>query len=75
MWEDKHKGIFLKLKKLANHVDGLKIIVISQNNMLLSMLFCKHVLKYSEDIPRYGKTMNKHFLGNKMFYNFLIAYL
>ena len=41
MLECKHKGILsLNLKKLANHVDDLKIILISQNEMLLLMLYC-----------------------------------
>ena len=56
MLELKHKGILsLNLKKLANRVDDLKIIIILQNEMLLLMLFCERVLKYREDIPRYGK--------------------
>ena len=46
MLERKHKGILsLNLKKLANRVDDLKIILILQNEMLLLMLFCKLVLK------------------------------
>ena len=64
MLELKHKGILsLNLKKLANRVDDLKIIIILQNEMLLLMLFCELVLKYREDIPRYGKTVNNSFLG------------
>ena len=39
----------------------LKIILILQNEML--MLLCKRVLKQSEDIPRYGNTINNYFLG------------
>ena len=64
MLEHKHKGILsLNLKKLANRVDDLKIILVLQNEMLLVMLFCKHFLKQREDIPRYGKTINNSFLG------------
>ena len=64
MLERKHKGILsLNLKKLANRVDDLKMILILQNEMLLLMLFCKRVLKQREDIPRYGKTINNSFLG------------
>ena len=62
MLEYKHKGILsLNLKKLANRADDLKIILILQNEMLLLMLFCKHVLKQKKDIPRYGKTVNNPF--------------
>ena len=44
--ERKHRGIFsLNLKELANRVDDLKIILILQNQMLLLVPFCKHVLK------------------------------
>ena len=54
MLERKHKAILsLNIKKLASHVDDLKIILILQNKMLLLMLFCKRVLKQREDIPRY----------------------
>ena len=64
MLERKHKGILsLNLKKLASRVDDLKIILILQNEMLLLMLFCKHVLKQREDIPIYGNTTNNTFLG------------
>ena len=64
MLKRKHKSILsLILKKLANHVDDLKIILILQNEMLLLMLFCKRVLKQREDIPRYDKTINNSFLG------------
>ena len=50
MLERKHKGILsLNLKKLANRVDDLKMILILQNEMLLLMLFCKCVLKPRED--------------------------
>ena len=64
MLQRKHKGILsLKLKKLASQVDDLKIILILQNEMLLLMLLCKHVLKQREDIPRYGNTINNSFLG------------
>ena len=60
----KHKGILsLNLKKLANGVDDLKIILILQNEMLLLMLFCKRVLKQREETPRYGNTINNSFLG------------
>ena len=64
MFEGKHKSILpWNLKKLASCVDDLKIILIWQNEMLLLMLFCKHVLKQREDIPRYGNTTNNTFLG------------
>ena len=64
MLERKNKGILsLNLKTLASCVDDLKIILILQNEMLLSMLFCKRVLKQKEDIPRYGSTINNSFLG------------
>ena len=64
MLECKHKGLLsLNLKKLANCADDLKIILTFQNEMLLLMLFFKHVLKQREDIPRYGKTINNSFLG------------
>ena len=57
MLEHKHKGILsLDLKKLASHVDDLKIILILQNEILLLMLLCELVLKQSEDIPRYVNT-------------------
>ena len=45
----------------ANHANDLKIIL--QNEMLLMMLFCKHVVRQKEDIPGYGKTINNSFLG------------
>ena len=71
MLERKHKGILsLNLKKLANRVDDLKMILILQNEMLLLMLFCKRVLKQREDIPRYGKTINNSFLGTVCFNTF-----
>ena len=64
MLESKHKGILcLNLKKLASRVDDLKITLILQNEMLLLILFCKHVLKQMEDISRYGKTIHNFFLG------------
>ena len=64
MLEHKHKAILpLNLKKLASRVDDLKIILISQNEMLLLMLLCKRVLKQREDMPRYGNTINNFFLG------------
>ena len=64
MLERKQKGIVsLNLKKLVSHVDHLKIVLILQNEMLLLMLFCKHVLKQREDIPRYGSTINNSLLG------------
>ena len=64
MLERKHKGILsLNLKKLASRVDGLKITLILQNEMLLLMLFCKRVFKQREEIPRYGKTIHNSFLG------------
>ena len=53
----------MNIKKLANHVDDLKIFLVLQNEMLLVMLFCKHFFKQREDIPRYGKTINNSFLG------------
>ena len=71
MLQRKHKSILsLNLKKLANRVDDLKIILILQNEMLLLMLFCKRVLKHREDIPRYGKTINNSFLGTVCFNTF-----
>ena len=64
MLECKHNGtLSLNLKKLANRVDDLKIILILQNEMLLLMLFCKRVLKQRENISRYGNTINNSFLG------------
>ena len=53
----------MNLKKLANPVDGLKITLILQIEILLLMLFCKRVLKQREDMPRYGNTINNSFLG------------
>ena len=50
MLERKHKGILsLNLKKKANCVDFLKIILILQNEMLLLMLFSMGVLKQKEE--------------------------
>ena len=67
MLERKHKGILsLNLKKLASRFDDLKITLILQNEMSLLMLFCKHVLKQREGIPRYGNTI-EFFFGNSMF--------
>ena len=64
MLEHKHKGILsFNLTKLASRFDDLKIILILQNEMLLLMLFCKHVLKQREDIPRYGNAINNSFWG------------
>ena len=64
MLEHKHKGILsLKLIKLSDRDDHLKIILILQNEMLLLMLFCKHVLNEREDTPKYGKTINNYLLG------------
>ena len=64
MPECKHKAILsLTLKKLANWVDDLKLILVLQNEMLLLMLFCGCVLKQREGISRYGKTINNSFLG------------
>ena len=64
MLERKHKGILsLNLKKLASHVDDLKMILVLQNKILLLMLLCKRVLKQKEDIPRYRNTINNSFLG------------
>ena len=49
MLEHKHKG--LNLKKLANRVDDLKIILILPNEMLLLMLFWEqYVLQFSMQI-------------------------
>ena len=68
MLEHKYEAILpLNLKKLASRVDDLKIILISQNEMLLLMLLCKRVLKQREDMPRYGNTINNFFFGNGMF--------
>ena len=78
MLERKHKGILsLNLKKLANSVDDLKIILILQNEMLLLMLFHKRVLKQRKDTPRYGKTINSSFLGTvcSKIFSVKIAYL
>ena len=78
MLERKHKGILsLNLKKLANSVDDLKIILILQNEMLLLMLFYKRVLKQRKDTPRYGKTINSSFLGTvcSKIFSVKIAYL
>ena len=62
MLEHKDKGIIsLNLKKLANLVDDLKIILILQNEMQLLMLFCKSVFKQREDKPRYGSTIKNSF--------------
>ena len=44
--------------------DDLKIILILQNEILLLMLFCKHVLKQREDMPSYN-TKNNPFLGTE----------
>ena len=60
MLERKHKVVlFLNLKKLANPVDDLKIILILQNEMLLLILFCKHVLKQWKDIPMLPITVKR----------------
>ena len=78
MLECKHKGLLsLNLKKLANCADDLKIILTFQNEMLLLMLFFKHVLKQREDIPRYGKTINNSFLEEQyvIIFSVRIAYL
>ena len=62
MLERKPKGILIfNLKNLASRVDDLKITLILQNEMLLLMLFCKHVLKEREVIPRYGETIDDSF--------------
>ena len=53
----------------ANHANDLKIIL--QNEMLLMMLFCKHVVRQKEDIPGYGKTINNSFLGTVCYNIFL----
>ena len=64
MLEHKHKGILsLNLKKLPIRADGLKIISILQNEMLLLMLLCKRVLKQKDNIPKHGNTINNSFLG------------
>ena len=59
----KHKDILsLNLKKLADNVNNLKIILVLQNEMLLLVVFRNLLLKKREDIPRYGKTINHSFL-------------
>ena len=59
----KHKVILsLNLKKLADNVNNLKIILVLQNEMLLLVVFRNLLLKKREDIPRYGKTINHSFL-------------
>ena len=59
----KHKDILsLNLKKLADSVNNLKIILVLQNEMLLLVVFRNLLLKKREDIPRYGKTINHSFL-------------
>ena len=64
MLEHKHKGILsLNLKKLPIRADGLKIISILQNEMLLLMLLCKRALKQKDNIPKHGNTINNSFLG------------
>ena len=58
--ERKHKFILsLNLKKLANCVDYLKIIL--QNEMLLLMCFWKRVLKQRVGILKHGETVNNSF--------------
>ena len=58
----------LKQKKFSSRVNDLKIISILQNEMLLLMLFCERVLKQSEDILKYVKTMNNSVLGTVCYY-------
>ena len=58
----------MKQKKFSSRVNDLKIISILQNEMLLLMLFCERVLKQSEDILKYVKTMNNSFLGTVRYY-------
>ena len=59
----KHKDILsLNLKKLADSVNNLKIILVLQNEMLLLVVFRNLLLKKRECIPRYGKTINHSFL-------------
>ena len=59
----KHKDILsLNLKKLADNVNNLKIILVLQNEMLLLVVFRNLLLKKRECIPRYGKTINHSFL-------------
>ena len=75
MLERKRKGILsLNLKKLANRVDNLKMILVLPKEMLLLMLFCKCVLKQREDIPRYGKTTN-FWERYVLIFSLIIAYL
>ena len=63
MFGRKHKDILsLNLKKLADNVNNLKIILVLQNEMLLLVVFRNLLLKKREDIPRYGKTINHSFL-------------
>ena len=63
MFGRKHKDILsLNLKKLADSVNHLKIILVLQNEMLLLVVFRNLLLKKREDIPRYGKTINHSFL-------------
>ena len=58
----------MKQKKFSSRVNDLKIISILQNEMLLLMLFCERVLKQSEDILKYVKTMNNSVLGTVCYY-------
>ena len=59
----KHKDILsLNLKKLADNVNNLKIILVLQNEMLLLVVFRNLLLKKRECIPRYGETINHSFL-------------
>ena len=78
MLERKHKGILsLDLKRLASHVDDLKIILHLQNEMLLLMLLCKRVLKQRDDMPRYGNTISNSFFLEQyvLIFSLKIAYL
>ena len=78
MLERKHKGILsLDLKRLASHVDDLKIILHLQDKMLLLMLLCKRVLKQRDDMPRYGNTISNSFFLEQyvLIFSLKIAYL
>ena len=78
MLEHKHKGILsLDLKRLASHVNDLKIILHLQNEILQLMLLCKRVLKQRDDMPRYGNTISNSFFLEQYvpIFSLKIAYL
>ena len=50
-------------KKLEICVDDLKITLILQKGRLFLVLFFKHVLKSSDNLPRNGKTITKSFFS------------